>query len=165
MSRTNETRHIKGHEMCKCKCRLDASVCNNKQKWHEDKCRWVRKELIDKGACNKGFIWNPSNCECQYDKSFDVGEYLDYKNCKCRKRLDDKLVEKCRENIDEVKMAGITLFEQGNVCKCYCTIYVVLIAIIFTISIGIGTYFVYYKYMNYDKETGARYDYVYQTTA
>ena len=31
MSRTNETRHGKWHETCKCKCRLDASVCNNKQ--------------------------------------------------------------------------------------------------------------------------------------
>ena len=31
MSRTNETRHVKWHETCKCKCRLDASVCNNKQ--------------------------------------------------------------------------------------------------------------------------------------
>ena len=30
MSRTNETRHIKWHEICKCNCRLDASVCNNK---------------------------------------------------------------------------------------------------------------------------------------
>ena len=30
MSRTNETRHIKWHEMCKCKYRLDTSVCNNK---------------------------------------------------------------------------------------------------------------------------------------
>ena len=30
MSRTNETRHIEWHETCKCKCRLDASVCNNK---------------------------------------------------------------------------------------------------------------------------------------
>ena len=29
MSRTNETRHIKFHETCKCKCILDASVCNN----------------------------------------------------------------------------------------------------------------------------------------
>ena len=29
MSRTNETRHIKWHETWKCKCRLDASVCNN----------------------------------------------------------------------------------------------------------------------------------------
>ena len=30
--RTNKTRHIKRHETCKCKCRLDASVCNNKQR-------------------------------------------------------------------------------------------------------------------------------------
>ena len=31
MSRTNEARYIKWHETCKCKCRLDASVCNNKK--------------------------------------------------------------------------------------------------------------------------------------
>ena len=35
MSRTNETRHIEWHETCKCKCRLDGSVCNNKQHWNE----------------------------------------------------------------------------------------------------------------------------------
>ena len=38
MSRTNETRHIKWHESCKCKCGLDASVCNNKQRLNDDKC-------------------------------------------------------------------------------------------------------------------------------
>ena len=38
MSRTNETRHTKWHKTCKCKCRLDASVCNNKQRWNDDKC-------------------------------------------------------------------------------------------------------------------------------
>ena len=37
MSRTNETRHIKWHETCKCKFRLDASVFNNKQRWNDDK--------------------------------------------------------------------------------------------------------------------------------
>ena len=63
MSRTNETRHIKWHETCKCKCRLDASVCNNKQRWNNDKCQCECKELIDKGICNKGYIWNPSNCK------------------------------------------------------------------------------------------------------
>ena len=56
MSRTNETRHIEWHKICKCKCRLDASVCNNKQRWNEDKCRCECKELIDKGICEKGFI-------------------------------------------------------------------------------------------------------------
>ena len=30
MARTNETRHIKWHEACKCKCGLDASICSNK---------------------------------------------------------------------------------------------------------------------------------------
>ena len=32
MSRTNETRHIKRHETCKCIRSLDATVCNNKQR-------------------------------------------------------------------------------------------------------------------------------------
>ena len=31
----------------------------------DDKCRCECKELIDKGACDKGVIWNPSNCECE----------------------------------------------------------------------------------------------------
>ena len=85
MSRTSETRHVKWHETCKCKCRLDVSVYNNKQRWKEDKSRCECKELIDKDVCDKGFIWNPSNCECECDKSCDIGEYLDYENCKCRK--------------------------------------------------------------------------------
>ena len=56
MLRTNETRHIEWHKTCKCKCRLDGSVCNNKQPWNDDKCRCKCKELIDKGVCEKGFI-------------------------------------------------------------------------------------------------------------
>ena len=32
MSRANETRHIKWHKNFKCRCRLDPSVCNNKQR-------------------------------------------------------------------------------------------------------------------------------------
>ena len=56
MSRTNETRHIKWHETCKCICRLDAIVCDNKQRWNKDKCRYECKELVDKGVCNKGLF-------------------------------------------------------------------------------------------------------------
>ena len=69
MSRANKTRHIEWHESCKSKLRLDASVCNKKQRWNEDKCRCECKELIDKGTCNKVFIWNPSNYEFECDKS------------------------------------------------------------------------------------------------
>ena len=35
-SRTNETKYIKWHETCKCKCGLDTSVCNNKQRWNKE---------------------------------------------------------------------------------------------------------------------------------
>ena len=53
MSRTNETRQIKWHKKCKCICRLDKIICNNKQKWNKGKCRCECKELIDEGVCNK----------------------------------------------------------------------------------------------------------------
>ena len=36
MSRTNETSHTEWHKTRKCKCRLDASVCNDKQRWNND---------------------------------------------------------------------------------------------------------------------------------
>ena len=36
MSRTNETRHIEWHETCKCKYRLDGSVCNVKKRWNNN---------------------------------------------------------------------------------------------------------------------------------
>ena len=39
--------------------------------------------MIDKVVCDKRYAWNPSNCEYECDKSCDVGEYLDYENCKC----------------------------------------------------------------------------------
>ena len=51
MLRTNETRSIKLHETCKCICRLNKIICNNKQRWNKDQCRCECKELIDKGVC------------------------------------------------------------------------------------------------------------------
>ena len=109
--------------------------------------------------CDKGFIQNLGNCECERDKSCDIGEYLDYKNCKCRKELLDKLVEECAENIDEVKIAS----ENEHKCSS-CTLYIVLFSIIFAINIRIGAYIAHYKYMNRDNKTASRYDYVHQTT-
>ena len=143
MSRTNKTRYIKWHETCKCKCRLDASACNNKQRWNEDKCMCKYEELIDKGICDKGFIQNPSNCKYECDKSCDIGEHLDYSSCKCRKRLVDKLVEECAKNIDEIEITGITQDKNKHKYSS-CVIYKVLFwifFIFFIINIGIGTYF------------------------
>ena len=57
------------------------------------------KELIDKGVSDKGYVWNPSNCQCECDKLCDVGEYLGYKNCNCRKKLVNKLVGECNGTV------------------------------------------------------------------
>ena len=80
----------------------------------KNKCRCKCKELINKSACNKDFIWNPSNCECDYDKSCDFGDYFNFKNCKCKKSLVIKLVEQCNQTIDEVKLNKITHTENEN---------------------------------------------------
>ena len=40
--------------------------------------------------------------------------YLDYKNCKCKKRLVDKLIDKCNGTIDEVKLTKITIAKNEN---------------------------------------------------
>ena len=135
MSRTNETRHMEWRKTCKCKFRLDARVCNNKQRWNNCKCRCECEKLIDKGICDKGFIWNPSNCECECDKSCDVGKYIDYENCEWRKRLVDKVVEEYNENIDENKLISVTLDYYKNVCGS-CTIYIVVLVIFFIINIS-----------------------------
>ena len=100
----------------------------------------INVDVIDKGVCDKGYDWNPSNCECYCDKSCDVGEYLDYENCKCRKRLVDKLVDEYDENIDEVKRVSENKNKRNS-----CILYIVLFSIFFTINLGIGAYFVYYK--------------------
>ena len=87
MSRTNETNYIEWHETCTCEYKFGANICNNKQRWNKNKCRCQCNELIDKKVCHKGFIWNPSNCECECDKACDFDEYLNYENCKCKKKI------------------------------------------------------------------------------
>ena len=60
--------------------------------------------------------------------------YLDYKNCKCRKRIIDKLVEECSENIyenetsDIVPLNAILLNVYKKVCNS-CMIYIVLFVV------------------------------------
>ena len=64
------------------------------------------------------------------DKSCDVGWYVDYENCKCRKKLLDKLVEECSENIDVKKLQlnkmiyNWTLNDYEKICSS-CTVYMV----------------------------------------
>ena len=58
------------------------------------------KKLGNKSVCDRGFALNPSNCECECNKSCDFSEYIDYKNCNYRKRLVNELIDECNETID-----------------------------------------------------------------
>ena len=67
----------------------------------------------------KDFIWNSSNCKCECDKSCDISEYLDYSNCKCRKKLVNSLVEECAKNIIETSLVKKTLDKNENKWNSY----------------------------------------------
>ena len=93
-------------------------------------------------------MWNPSNCEC--DKSCDVGECLDYRNCKCRKRLLNKLVEEC-ENIDLNKMIYNGAFNDYKKVCSSCAVYIVFV-IFLIISISISSVFIYFQWYSKKKD-------------
>ena len=86
------------------------------------------------------YTWNPNNCESECDKTCDFGEYLDYENCKCRKKIIDKLVDECAETVEEVKQAK----NENSYKYSSCSVYTVLFWIFFTINNGgIGAFFLY----------------------
>ena len=71
-------------------------------------------------------------------------------------KLVDKLIEECTENIDEVKIARENEHKNKYNSWILC---IVLLSILFTINVGIGTYFVYYKCMNCNEQNASKYDY------
>ena len=80
-------------------------------------CRCDCKELIDKGVYDKGFIFNPSNCKCECDKSCNTSQYLDYLDCKCKKKIIDLIVEECIEYDDNETIKKKTVTKNDNKTK------------------------------------------------
>ena len=119
ISWSNQTEQIKWHESCKCECKLNSSFCHDEQKWNEDKCRYECKKLI---SCDKGFIWNPSNCECEY-----------------KKRAAYSSVEECKENINENETLSIKEISSNDSCRPFIVLFIVSLMI----SIIFGSVFVY----------------------
>ena len=100
--RLNETRNVLWHESCKCVCKLNSSVCNNKQIWNGDTCRCdCNEDFAGIINCTKGYTWNPSTCECQCDIWCKPGQYLGHKNCVCKNKLVGRVIEECTSIINE----------------------------------------------------------------
>ena len=130
MWRTNETRHIKYHETYKCRCRLDASFSNNKQRWIKIKAdvnvkNWSTKEFVIKDLF--GILAN-----------VNVINYV---------MLENKLVQESSEKIDGNETNHN---DYKNVCNS-CTGYIVLFVIAFLTIICIKIAFIYfYWYLKSD---------------
>ena len=64
-----------------------------------------------------------------------------------QKKIVNKLIDECTKTIEEVKLAKRTLAKHESENKySSCTVYIVLMIVIFTIFTGITIYFVYYNW-------------------
>ena len=137
----NETRSVLWHESCKCVCKLNSSVCNNKQIWNSDTCRCdCNEDFASIINCTKGYIWNPSTSECQCDTWCKPGQYLDHKNCICKNKVE---VEECTSIINETMINNKDNIANHNTIT---DIFIGLFSIVMFILIVYSCVFVYFKW-------------------
>ena len=141
--RLNETPYILWHESRKCVCKLNSSVCNNKQIWNDDTCRCdCNEDFTDIISCDKGYTWNPNTCKYQCDTWCKQGQYLDHKNCVCKNKLIGRLIEECTSVINETMINK----NKDNVTNnnTYLILFIVFLIEFIVFLIG----FIYYYYRN-----------------
>ena len=152
LMRLNETRNVLWHESCKYVCKLNSSVCNNKQICNDDTCRCDCNEDFA-GIINyaKGYMWNPSICECRCDKWCKPGQYLDHKNCVCKNKLIGRVIEQCTRVINETMINN----NKDNITNnnTYLILFIAFLIGFIVFLIG----FIYYYYRNNANKRKLRY--------
>ena len=137
----NETRNVLWHESCKCVCKLNSSVCNNKQIWNSNTCRCdCNKHFAGIISCAKRYMWNPSPSECQCDKWCKQGQYLDHKNCVCKNKLISRIIEECTSVINETVINN----KDNTTNNTYLTLFIMFLIGFIVFLMG----FIYYYYRN-----------------
>ena len=68
------------------------------QKWNNDKCLCDCEESNSWCSCINEYIWNPSTCDCECNKTCEIDEHL-ARYWKLFKRLFDKLMLKFEDEI------------------------------------------------------------------
>ena len=141
----NETRNVLWHESCKCVCKLNLSVCNNKQIWNSNTCRCdCNEDFAGMINCAKGYTWNPSTCECQCDTWCKPGQYLDHINCVCKNKLIGRLIEECTSVINETM---INNKDSGN-NNTLRNVFIGLFSVAVLVGIICFCVFAYFKWFN-----------------
>ena len=144
LMRLNETRNVLWHESCKCVCKLNSSVCNNKQIWNSDNCRCdCDEDFAGIISCDKGYTWNPSTCECQFDMWCKLGQYLDHKNCICKNKLIGRLIEECTSVINENMITNKGNIDNDNTITY---VFIGLFSVLLLVGIVCFCVFAYFKW-------------------
>ena len=144
LMRLNETRNVLWHESCKCVCRLNSSVCNNKQIWKSDTCRCdCNEDFASIISCDKGYTWNPTTFECQCDMWCKPGQYLDHKNCVCKNKLVGRVVAECTSVINETMINNNDNINNNNTIT---NIFVGLFSVVMFAVIVFFCVFTYFKW-------------------
>ena len=140
----NETCSVLWHESCKCVCKLNSSVCNNKQIWNSDTCNcgW-NEDFASIINCTKGYTWNPSTCECQCDMWCKPGQYLDHKNCVCKNKLIGRITEESTNVINETMINNKDNIANDNTIT---NIFIGLFLVLLFVGIVCFCVFAYFKW-------------------
>ena len=113
--RLNETYNVLWNESCKCLCKLNSSISNNKQIWNSDTCRCdCNEDFASIISFDKGYTWNPSTGERQCDMWCKPGQYLDHKNCICKNKLIGRVTEERTSVINETMINNKNNIDNDN---------------------------------------------------
>ena len=61
----NESKTLKKHISCECKCRFDERKCNSYQWWNNNKCI---RDCKKRHVCEKDYVCSPATCCCENGK-------------------------------------------------------------------------------------------------
>ena len=120
----NESKTLKKHASCECKCRFDGRKCNSDQWSNNDKCQCECKK---RHVCGKDYVWNPAACNCKN------GKYL-------ASIMDDSAIM-CDEVIVSYNEGKKTIPTNPNEKKATCktqNFYILLAFLLITIAILIA---------------------------
>ena len=143
--RLNEIFMVLWHEICKCICLLNSSVCNNKQIWNSDTCKCdCNEDFAGIINCTKGYMWNPSTCACECDIWCKPGQYLDHKNCVCKNKFVGRILGECTSIINETMINNVDNKDNDNT-RTY--IFIGLFSVLLFIGIVCFCMFAYFKWI------------------
>ena len=130
----NESKALKKHISCKCKCKFHGRKCDLDRKWNNDKCRCECKNIKKHCVCKKYYIWNPATCS--------------YKNGKYLASIIDDSVNACDKIIEETKTVTTNFDEKNAICKTeklHLLLVFLSITIALLIAVSIYCYLIKYK--------------------